>query len=73
MIIAGMDALLGITISHTPQQNSVAKRMNRTIISKACCIARMSKRFWAQAANTACYLINKSLSILLNNKTPIEV
>ena len=37
------------TIPHTPQQNGVAKRMNRTIISKARCMlsnARMSTRFW---------------------------
>jgi len=35
--------------------------------------ARMSKRFWAEAANTACYLINRSPSIPLNKKTPVEV
>jgi hypothetical protein len=33
----------------------------------------MSKRFWIEAANTACYLINRSPSIPLNKKTPIEV
>ena len=47
------------TIPHTPQQNGVAERMNRSIISKARCMlsnARMSKRFWAEAANTALLL-----------------
>jgi hypothetical protein len=29
--------------------------------------------FWVEAANTACYLINRSPSIPLNKKTPIEV
>nr|AAT01387.1 putative polyprotein [Oryza sativa Japonica Group]AAT44170.1 putative polyprotein [Oryza sativa Japonica Group] len=64
------------TIPYTPQQNGVAERMNRTIISKARCMlsnARMNKRFWAEAAKTACYLINRSPSISLNKKTPIEV
>jgi transposase InsO family protein len=45
------------TILYTPQQNGVAERMNRTIISKARCMlsnAKMNKRFWAEAANTAC-------------------
>ena len=64
------------TIPYTPQQNGVAKRMNRTIISRAHCMlsnARMNRRFWTEATNTACYLINRSPSIPLNKKTPIEV
>uniref|UniRef100_A0ACD5YBP3 Uncharacterized protein n=1 Tax=Avena sativa TaxID=4498 RepID=A0ACD5YBP3_AVESA len=64
------------TIPYTPQQNGVAERMNRTIISRARCMlsnAGMHRRFWAEAANTACYLINRSPSIPLEKKTPIEV
>ena len=54
------------TTPYTPQQNDVAERMNRTIISKARSMlsnARINMRFWAEAANTACYLINMSPSI----------
>uniref|UniRef100_A0ACD5XBE3 Uncharacterized protein n=1 Tax=Avena sativa TaxID=4498 RepID=A0ACD5XBE3_AVESA len=64
------------TIPYTPQQNGVAERMNRTIISRARCMlsnAGMHRRFWAEAANTACYLINRSPSIPLEKKTLIEV
>jgi hypothetical protein len=64
------------TIPYTPQQNSVADRINRTIISKACCMLSnegMSMHFWAEAASTACYLINRSPYIPLDKKTPIEV
>jgi hypothetical protein len=35
--------------------------------------AGMSRRFWAEAASTTCYLINRSPSIPLDKKTPIEV
>ncbi|WVZ79655.1 hypothetical protein U9M48_027210 [Paspalum notatum var. saurae] len=64
------------TIPHTPQQNGVAERMNRTIISRARCMlsnAGLNKRFWAEAASTVSYLINRSPSITLDKKTPIEV
>jgi transposase InsO family protein len=64
------------TIPYTPQQNGVAERMNRTIILRAHCMlsnAKMHRYFWAEAASTACYLINRSPSIPLDKKTPIEV
>jgi hypothetical protein len=50
--------------------------MNRTIISKARCMlsnAGMSRHFWAEAASTAYYLINRSPSIPLDKKIPTEV
>jgi hypothetical protein len=59
-----------------PQQNGVAERWNRTIISKARCMLSnlgLDRRFWAEGASTACYLINCSPYITLSKKTPIEV
>jgi len=64
------------TVPYTPQQNGVAERMNRTIISKARCMlsnAGLHRHFWAEVASAACYLINRSPSIAINKKTPIEV
>jgi transposase InsO family protein len=64
------------TVPYTPQQNGVAECMNRTIISKARCMfsnSGLNRRFWAEAASTACYLINRSPSIAIDKKTPIEV
>ncbi|KAJ1296500.1 hypothetical protein BS78_01G305600 [Paspalum vaginatum] len=35
--------------------------------------AGLNKRFWTEAASTACYVISCSPSISLDKKTPIEV
>lgn len=66
-----------LTVPYTPQQNSVAERMNRTITEKARAMihgAELDKRFWGEAVLTAAYLINisptKALSV---NKTPFEL
>jgi hypothetical protein len=64
------------TVPYTPRQNGVAERMNRTIISKARCMlsnSGLNRCFWAEVASTACYLINRSPSIAIDKKTPIEV
>nr|CAD40363.2 OSJNBa0093P23.9 [Oryza sativa Japonica Group] len=66
----------GIVRHYTPQQNGVAERMNRTIISKARCMlsnAGLPKQFWAAAVSTTCYLINRSPSYAIDKKTPIKV
>jgi len=38
--------------------------MNMTLLLKTCCMisqARLSKDFWIEAVNIACYLVNRSL------------
>ncbi|KAG8478386.1 hypothetical protein CXB51_028195 [Gossypium anomalum] len=50
-----------LTIRHTPQQNGIVERMNRTITEKA------------ETASTACFLINRSPSVAIEKKTPQEV
>lgn len=50
------------TVPHTPEQNGVAERMNRTIVEKVRCMlldAGLNNNFWAEAATTAVYLINR--------------
>lgn len=64
------------TVRHTPQQNGLTKRMNRTLIEKVRCMlfnANLSKYFWVEAVTTAAYLINKSPSSALDFKTTREV
>lgn len=64
------------TVVYTPQQNGLAERMNRTIEERARCLlfdAELNKTYWAEAANMAVYLINRSVCSALVNKTPEEV
>ncbi|KAG8482828.1 hypothetical protein CXB51_024043 [Gossypium anomalum] len=65
-----------LTVRHTPQKNGVAERMNRTIMEKVRCMlsnANLPKSFWAEAASTACFLINRSPSVAIEKRTPQEV
>lgn len=53
------------TIVRSPQQNGVAERMNRTLVERTRCMlsnAGVGKELWAEAINTACYLVNRSPS-----------
>ena len=50
--------------------------MNRMIMEKVRCMlsnANLPKSFWAEAASTACFLINRSPSVAIEKKTPQEV
>ena len=52
------------TVRNTPQENGVAKRMNRTLLNKVRCMlfsSRLSKSFWGEAITTAVYLIFRVL------------
>ncbi|KAK0596509.1 hypothetical protein LWI29_016370 [Acer saccharum] len=64
------------TVRHTPQQNGVAERMNRTILDKVRCLligSGLSQNFWGEAAATTAYLINRSPSTAISLKTPEEI
>lgn len=55
------------SVRHTPQQNGVAERMNRTLLNKSRCTmfgSGLEEKFWDEAVVTASYLINRSLSSL---------
>ncbi|GJT24279.1 ribonuclease H-like domain-containing protein [Tanacetum coccineum] len=60
----------------TPQQNGVAKRKNRTLIEAARTMLADSLLpviFWAEAVNTACYVLNRVLVTKTQNNTPYEL
>nr|GFA46938.1 hypothetical protein [Tanacetum cinerariifolium] len=65
-----------LTVAGTPQQNGLAERMNITLIDKVRCLLIQSglpKTFWAKATCTTAYLINRSPSIAIEKKTPMEM
>jgi transposase InsO family protein len=60
---------------YTQNQNGVSERKIRTVIEKARCMlhdAGLGARFWAEAASTAVYLLNRSPTKALENQTPYE-
>jgi hypothetical protein len=64
------------TVRKTPQQNGVAERLNRTITETARCLrlnVELPKIFWAEAMDMACYIINRSPRVALDEKVAEEV
>lgn len=64
-----------LTVQHTPQQNGVAERANRTVVEMARCMllsSNVPEYLWGEAVNTAVYLRNRSPTKLLRS-TPYEM
>ncbi|GJV08285.1 putative ribonuclease H-like domain-containing protein [Tanacetum coccineum] len=64
------------SIARTHQQNGVAKRRNRILIEATRTMlvdSKLPTTFWAEAVNTACYVLNRVLVIKPHNKTPYEL
>ncbi|GJR63735.1 putative ribonuclease H-like domain-containing protein [Tanacetum coccineum] len=64
------------SVDRTPQQNGVAERRNKTMIEAARTMlvdSKLPTTFWAEAVNTACYVLNRVLAIKPYNKTPYEL
>ncbi|GJS96711.1 putative ribonuclease H-like domain-containing protein, partial [Tanacetum coccineum] len=64
------------SVARTPQQNGVAERKNRTLIEAARTMlvdSKLPTTFWAEAVNTACYVLNRVLVIKPHNKTSYEL
>ncbi|GJS40148.1 retrovirus-related pol polyprotein from transposon TNT 1-94 [Tanacetum coccineum] len=64
------------SVARTPQQNSVVKRRNRTLVKAARTMLIFLKALlflWAEAVATACYTQNRSLIRKRHNKTPYEL
>lgn len=54
-----------LTVPHTPEQNGVAERRNRTLVEAARCMIIQSglpASFWAEAISTANYIRNQCVT-----------
>ena len=72
-VVAGIEQQT--TVRYTPQQNGVSERKNRTVMEMARCMLaekNLPKSFWAEAVNTAVYLLNRLPTRALKDKIPIE-
>jgi hypothetical protein len=55
--------ILELITPYTPEQNGVAERLNRTLITKVRSMligAKLPTELWGEAADTACYLYNRT-------------
>ncbi|CAK1597413.1 unnamed protein product [Parnassius mnemosyne] len=65
-----------LSVPHTPQQNGVAERKNRTLIEMARCMMRQvgcPPSFWAEAVNTANYIRNRCPTRAINGEIPFTI
>lgn len=67
---------MAITNPYTPEQNGCAERSNRTIVELARTM-RLSKNLpkflWAETVNTAVYILNRTGTSRVQDKTPYEL
>lgn len=66
------------TVPHTPEQNGVAERLNRTIFNMTRCFLNDSpnlvKPLWAELVRTACYIKNRVPTSTNDNfQSPFEI
>ena len=64
-----------MTVPHSPQQNGVAERKNRTLVEAARSMlshAKLPKMFWAEAVATAAYIQNRLPTSVLKGETPYQ-
>lgn len=64
------------TAPYTPQQNGRVERDNRTIVESARAMiygSGVAKFLWAEAVNTAVYILNRTQTTQAPNSTPFEL
>ena len=64
-----------LTAPYSPQQNGVAERKNKTVMSMVRAMLKakdLPRELWGEAMSTAVYILNRSLTKSLKGQTPHE-
>ena len=64
-----------LTVRHTPQQNGVVERKNKTIVEMARSMLQhknLPKNLWSEAVSTTIYILYRSPTKAVLNMTPYE-
>lgn len=64
------------TVPYTPQLNSVAERMWRSLVERARCMllgSGLPKYLWTEALRSAAYIVNRSPTSALNGQVPANL
>ena len=64
-----------LTAPYSPQQNGVAERKNRTVMSMVRAMLKakdLPRELWGEAVSTSVYIINRSLTKSVQGQTPHE-
>lgn len=75
-LLANNGIIFRKTAPYTPQQNGGAERENRTIMESARSMVEaknLTPRLWAEAVDTAVYVLNRSGPTPVDKKTPYEL
>ena len=75
-ILSRFGVRLRVSMTETPQQNGAAERENRTVIEAARAMLThkgLPTMLWAEACNTAVFVLNRTAPTPVSGKTPIEL
>lgn len=75
-IMSSNGIILAMSNPYTPSQNDCAERTNRTVVDlgRTMLLAKdLPKNLWAEAANTAVYVLNRTGPSSVDGKTPYEL
>lgn len=75
-ITSGHGMIHQTTVAYNPEQNGSAEREMRTLVEAARCLLQakeLNDNLWAEAVNTAAYVLNRTGTSSVQGKSPLEL